>query len=262
VNEWIQAWASSGLGVVRPLRVCRALLGTRAFNSLSSTFFSSALSSPSMHVGKLKARPASASEEVPPVSPFCSPLIWLTLIKRVSMCTQPSRSAGMFYRRLHVTPNQSAAASSNGSDGYDAKHHTESEPAPQRPPATVLEEHTYGRRRIYSRAPTASSAPPSPTNASSSASGSGSAAGDERQKHAPLQWDWLYEQNGSRWSTNRYAQRALSWLRAMFLPIKYPESVHPCYLKFHLWQVGACLPLCCAAPAFTSRCACCWDRCA
>ena len=43
----------------------------------------------------------------------------------------------------------------------------------------------------------------------------------------------------------------LSSIRTAFLPVNYPQSAHPCYLRFHLWQttetfVGAFVAVLCS----------------
>lgn len=61
-----------------------------------------------------------------------------------------------------------------------------------------------------------------------------------------LSWEW----DSQSWRTPLIAP-LLSLLRATFLPISYPQSVHQCYLKFHIWQatetyVGAFVSVLCS----------------
>ncbi|KAG5458759.1 MAG: hypothetical protein BJ554DRAFT_960 [Olpidium bornovanus] len=48
---------------------------------------------------------------------------------------------------------------------------------------------------------------------------------------------------------------ANSWLRAMFLPVGYPSSVHPCYARVHWWQfVETVVWSAVSAPFLSCRC--------
>lgn len=57
-------------------------------------------------------------------------------------------------------------------------------------------------------------------------------------KGGPLTWKWTRANNADAsvgW-TEGPVGRVSAWLRAMFLPVGYPESVHPTYARVHFWQ--------------------------
>ncbi|RHZ82355.1 hypothetical protein Glove_109g127 [Diversispora epigaea] len=94
----------------------------------------------------------------------------------------------------------------------------------------ILKELVYGRTRIYTALPPASSH--SPTSSKSSPTTSSS----------PIHWQWqpqassssskIPEEKGPVTSFKGSIKQSLS---AMFLPVGYPDSVHECYAKFHFW---------------------------
>ena len=63
---------------------------------------------------------------------------------------------------------------------------------------------------------------------------------DHSSVDSKLRWEWIKDTHGitqSRWSwAEAPIQRVFSWLGAMFLPVGYPQSVHPVYARVHFWQ--------------------------
>ncbi|KAI8145571.1 hypothetical protein BJV82DRAFT_604248 [Fennellomyces sp. T-0311] len=105
---------------------------------------------------------------------------------------------------------------------------------------TVLTEYVYGRTRIY-------------TNLQTMAKGKPATSGKTRigspVTSPPLSWKWLQtsenkvassstEIGGDKSEQNNQVHILGSLkqsMREMFLPVGYPESVHSCYKKFHMW---------------------------
>lgn len=92
----------------------------------------------------------------------------------------------------------------------------------------ILKELLYGRTRIYTALPPGSSHSPTSSKSSPTASSS------------PLYWQWqtttsstgVPEEKSKVFSFIGSIKQSLS---AMFLPVGYPETVHECYAKFHIW---------------------------
>ncbi|CAG8559668.1 25269_t:CDS:10 [Dentiscutata erythropus] len=92
----------------------------------------------------------------------------------------------------------------------------------------ILKELLYGRTRIYTALPPGSSHSPTSSKSSPTASSS------------PLYWQW--QTTTSSTGVPEEKSKVLSFigsikqsLSAMFLPVGYPETVHECYAKFHVW---------------------------
>lgn len=105
---------------------------------------------------------------------------------------------------------------------------------------TILTEHVYGRTRIY----TSTIAKTKATTAS------------KTSISAPISsftWEWLQSSNNNAstvGSTHHETRQRKNYqssvgvnflngikqnLRELFLPVGYPDALHPCYKKFHLW---------------------------
>jgi hypothetical protein len=112
---------------------------------------------------------------------------------------------------------------------------TRSSPAPP-PPKPVLTEHVYGRTRIYTSSlgktkATAKTCIASPVTSPPS-----------------LTWEWLHPQDTAHGATGPHENRRRTPhpgaslisgvkqnMRELFLPVGYPDALHDCYKKFHLW---------------------------
>ncbi|KAJ3365655.1 hypothetical protein GGF32_008788 [Allomyces javanicus] len=110
------------------------------------------------------------------------------------------------------------------------------------PHALHLSEDLHGRTRIY---------------ALHGVPGTKSAT--ETTPDPTLQWTWHDEVGegataaaARRWSGGLLSMgRAMQTFRSTFLPVGYPDSVHPSYLRFHLWKftetaVGSCIGVLCS----------------
>ncbi|KAL1924504.1 uncharacterized protein VTP21DRAFT_4158 [Calcarisporiella thermophila] len=113
---------------------------------------------------------------------------------------------------------------------------------PQNEPI-ILEELLYGRTRIYT------SLPPRPTSPTHSKTSPSIPLTSSRKKSSPLPWYWRKPEAAATATTTQAGdERNKKWfggfgsmkqsLSAMFLPVGYPETVHECYKKFHLWQAS------------------------
>ncbi|KNE66661.1 hypothetical protein AMAG_11775 [Allomyces macrogynus ATCC 38327] len=110
------------------------------------------------------------------------------------------------------------------------------------PHALHLNEDLHGRTRIY---------------ALHGVPGTKSAT--ETAADPTLQWTWHDEVGegataaaARRWSGGLLSMgRAMQTFRSTFLPVGYPDSVHPSYLRFHLWKftetaAGSCIGVLCS----------------
>ncbi|KAI8074943.1 hypothetical protein BC940DRAFT_1941 [Gongronella butleri] len=120
---------------------------------------------------------------------------------------------------------------------------------------TILREHVYGRTRIYTS--TMGKIKSSTTTKTCIAAPVTSPR---------LTWEWLHTAPGS--SASPHEQRPSSPslsiissvkqnLRELFLPVGYPDNLHPCYKKFHLWlaletYVGSCIGVLCSQAMLAS----------
>ncbi|CAG8483001.1 6522_t:CDS:2 [Ambispora leptoticha] len=92
----------------------------------------------------------------------------------------------------------------------------------------ILTELHYGRTRVYTALPPASTHSPTSSKASPAASSS------------PLYWQWQPQTTKAgipevRGPVSSFVGSIKQNLSAMFLPVGYPETVHECYAKFHIW---------------------------
>ncbi|KAG9296544.1 hypothetical protein G9A89_015136 [Geosiphon pyriformis] len=92
----------------------------------------------------------------------------------------------------------------------------------------ILTELHYGRTRVYTTLPPASTH--SPTSSKSSPATSS----------PPLYWQWQPHTSSAgiptvRGPVSSFMGSIKQSLSAMFLPVGYPETVHECYAKFHIW---------------------------
>ncbi|CAG8742580.1 19395_t:CDS:2, partial [Racocetra persica] len=92
----------------------------------------------------------------------------------------------------------------------------------------ILKELMYGRTRIYTALPPGSSHSPTSSKSSPTASSS------------PLYWQWQSATSSTgvpeeKSKVSSFVGSIKQSLSAMFLPVGYPETVHECYAKFHIW---------------------------
>ncbi|KAI9312506.1 vitamin B6 photo-protection and homoeostasis-domain-containing protein [Dichotomocladium elegans] len=134
---------------------------------------------------------------------------------------------------------------------------------------TILTEYVYGRPRIYTSLQTIAKA--KPATASKSRVGS--------PLTSPLSWRWLqpsdkalasslsteisteddklqHDRSNPSMIAHAFGSVKQS-LREMFLPVGYPESVHGCYKRFHLWlsletYVGSAVGVLCSQAMLAS----------
>ncbi|KAI8393418.1 vitamin B6 photo-protection and homoeostasis-domain-containing protein [Radiomyces spectabilis] len=89
---------------------------------------------------------------------------------------------------------------------------------------------------------------------------------------APLSWEWLQPvdqdpnntSTGNSWTEKKRKSPSFGFtnsikqnMREMFLPVGYPESVHGCYKKFHMWlgletYVGSAIGVLCSQAMLAS----------
>ncbi|KAF7726477.1 hypothetical protein EC973_008712 [Apophysomyces ossiformis] len=138
---------------------------------------------------------------------------------------------------LRCIPSVARSASHSRSQWLICRRYTS---VPPNKHSTILTENIYGRTRIYTSLPTMAKGKAATTSNIRLASPVTS---------QPLSWEWLHNEDD-----HNAAPSSKSWtrkrsgiggygivgtikqnLREMFLPVGYPESVHPCYKKFHLW---------------------------
>ncbi|CAG8605487.1 4774_t:CDS:10 [Paraglomus brasilianum] len=92
----------------------------------------------------------------------------------------------------------------------------------------ILTELIYGRTRIFTALAPASTHSPTSSKSTPQASSS------------PLLWQWEPQKSNSgvpevRSPVSSFIGSIKQSLSAMFLPVGYPETVHECYAKFHIW---------------------------
>ncbi|KAI7898606.1 vitamin B6 photo-protection and homoeostasis-domain-containing protein [Cokeromyces recurvatus] len=126
----------------------------------------------------------------------------------------------------------------------------------------ILTEFVYGRKRIYTSLQTIGK-----TKSNSVSKGRVAAP----IATSPMSWEWIQpiiedndKEKKKEWYqlvTNRNRFSVLHSikqnLREMFLPVGYPESVHDCYKKFHLWlffetYVGSAIGVLCSQAMLAS----------
>nr|CAG8569294.1 15749_t:CDS:10 [Entrophospora candida] len=113
----------------------------------------------------------------------------------------------------------------NANDTNDNKNNSSTHSGNAKP---ILRELLYGRTRIYTVLPPASSHSPTSSKSSPAAPSS------------KLYWQWQPQTSKSgvpeeRSPVSSFMGSIKQSLSAMFLPVGYPETVHECYSKFHIW---------------------------
>lgn len=133
----------------------------------------------------------------------------------------------------HGHQYRSLSSSTPPSQFFSATKHYSRHLANENQQSKILTEHIYGRTRIYSsRTPTAKVH---------------SSTASQTCIAAPLTWEWHRTDNHSPSSTRRHdtsrhfltAHSLLSGvkqnLHELFLPVGYPNGLHSCYKKVHIW---------------------------
>ncbi|CAO3652680.1 unnamed protein product [Cunninghamella blakesleeana] len=126
---------------------------------------------------------------------------------------------------------------------------------------TILTEHVYGRTRIYTS-----------TIAKTKVGTASKTCISAPITSSTINWEWLNSDNttttGSPHETRKSYRRQSSMgdsfisgvkqnLRELFLPVGYPDALHPCYKKFHLWlgletYVGSAIGVLCSQAMLAS----------
>ncbi|TPX31976.1 hypothetical protein SmJEL517_g04819 [Synchytrium microbalum] len=120
--------------------------------------------------------------------------------------------------RRHSSPNQPPSTNTVHPKNIDADNKS----------TTLLTEIVHGRIRVYKHLPNSTT----------------------------LIWDWI-PSTGLSFFEKILPRRLAAYLRALFLPVGYPESVHPTYAKVHFWQfletyVGSMVGVLCTEAMLTS----------
>ncbi|KAI9486879.1 MAG: vitamin B6 photo-protection and homoeostasis-domain-containing protein [Benjaminiella poitrasii] len=128
----------------------------------------------------------------------------------------------------------------------------------------ILTEFVYGRKRIYTSLQTIGK-----TKAATASKGRIAAP----VTTSPMSWEWIQpiiedtsasKEKKKEWYQLETKPNSFSMfhsikqnLREMFLPVGYPESVHDCYKKFHIWlfletYVGSAIGVLCSQAMLAS----------
>ncbi|CAG8458108.1 14465_t:CDS:10 [Acaulospora morrowiae] len=124
------------------------------------------------------------------------------------------------YSKHHDRYNSTSSSNENSSKADASDENAKNKP--------ILKELVYGRTRIYTALPPASSH--SPTNSKSSPATS-----------SPIYWQWQSQTSNAggvpeeRGPVSSFIGSIKQSLSAMFLPVGFPDTVHECYTKFHIW---------------------------
>ncbi|TPX33831.1 hypothetical protein SmJEL517_g03320 [Synchytrium microbalum] len=147
-------------------------------------------------------------------------LLTRTAIGSSRLCYKPCIIHPYILAHRHSSTNQPLNPSSNNVPNKNVDADSK--------PTILLTEIVHGRRRVYKHLPNT-------TN---------------------LIWDWI-PSSGLSFFEQILPRRVAAYFRTLFLPVGYPESVHPTYAKVHFWQfletyVGSMVGVLCSEAMLTS----------